>query len=629
MEPSAVARPLRTLTHPTAGAGPLGAWSFGFLLVASTAGNDGGFFPSSWAWTAFATWLLTACVIALRSRCALGAPDLAMVGGALSFCSWFALSALWSRSVPSTLDESFRYLAYAGLVAAALVVVERRTVPPLLGGVTAAIALLSLYALGTRLLPDRLGAFEPILGYRLTGTIGYWNGLGIFAVMGLVLALGFATRAERAVTRAIAAAALPVLAVTMYFTFSRGAWLALFAGLAAMLALDPRRLQLVFTGAVLGVLPAVAVLLASSAGGLTTAGASFADAVRDGHPLASEVVLLAGLSAAVAVVLWWVEQWVRTPFSLRLVWTAGLIVVLLAGVGAVSVRQGSPTQLAERAWDRAHAASQTTSNNGRLIDLSPDGRQELWRAAWDTFSGHPVAGAGGGTYWQAWAGSPHGVFTSTEAHSVYAETLAELGAIGLVLLLVVLVPPFAGAVRARSSPLAPFALAAFAAWVVHAGLDLDWELTGVTGAALLCGVALVAAGRRGAPRAVRPLARGGTIALAALLATLAATSVLSSQRLDSAQAALRHGDLERAAADAGSSRRFAPWSTRGLEVIAATRLDQGRRTEARSTYREIVRRDPRSWIAWAHLAEVAVGPERGRAAEVARSLNPRYRGPQP
>ena len=159
-------------------AAPLGAWSFGFLLVALLAGNDGGFFPAAWAWAAFSTWLLVAVVVASRPRLALGALDLTMIAGALAFAGWFALSAVWSRSVPSTLDESSRYLAYAGIVAAALVVVERRTVPHLLGGVTAAITLLSLYALGTRVLPDRLGAFDSILGYRLAGTIGTGTGSG-------------------------------------------------------------------------------------------------------------------------------------------------------------------------------------------------------------------------------------------------------------------------------------------------------------------------------------------------------------------------------------------------------------------------------------------------------------------
>ena len=254
--------------------GPLGTWLFGFLLVALLAGNDGGFFPAAWAWAAFSTWLLAALVVSCQASVALGALDLTMIAGALAFGGWFALSALWSRSVPSTLDESFRYLAYAGIVVAALVIVERRTVPHLLGGVTAAITLLSLYALGTRVLPDRLGEFASTAratasaARSATGTAS-----GSSPSIGLFLALGFAARGERLATRAVAAAALPVLAVTMYFTFSRGAWLALVAGFVAALLVDPRRLQLAFASVLLGILPAVAILLSSRQAGLTQPGA--------------------------------------------------------------------------------------------------------------------------------------------------------------------------------------------------------------------------------------------------------------------------------------------------------------------------------------------------------------------
>jgi len=51
----------------------------------------------------------------------------------------------------------------------------------------------------------------------------------------VLLAAGFAVEASRVAARAAAAAALPVLAVTAYFTFSRGAWVAL----AALNALPP------------------------------------------------------------------------------------------------------------------------------------------------------------------------------------------------------------------------------------------------------------------------------------------------------------------------------------------------------------------------------------------------------
>ena len=421
---------------------------------------------------------------------------------------------------------------------------------------------------------------------------------------------------------------MPVLAVTMYFTFSRGAWLALLVGFVAAFVIDARRLQLAFASAVLGVLPAVGILLASRKPGLTQPGTSFASAVRDGHALVPVLVLLTALSAVAAALLWLAERRIRVPPSLRLTWAAVLVIVLLLCIGAAWAREGSPMHIAQRAWDKAQATSQATGNNGHLLDLSSNGRFGLWHEAWNTFSEHPIAGVGGGTFWQVWAASPRAYYTSTEAHGVYAETLAELGIIGLVLLLFVLVPPVIGAVRARRSPLVPYAFAAFAGWAVHAGVDWDWELMGVSGAALLCGVALIAAGRDD-PRALAPVVRGSALAVAVLLTLLAMTSVLANARLEAAQAALRRGDLAGATEEARKVRSFAPWSTRSLEVIAAVQLDQGRTAGARNTYEAITRRDPRSWIAWGHLADITTGAEQARAVEAARSLNPRFRSPQP
>ena len=231
-----------------------------------------------------------------------------------------------------------------------------------------------------------------------TGTIGYWNGLGIFAVIGLFLALGFAARGERLATRAAAGAALPILAATMYFTFSRGAWLALLVGFVAAFAIDERRLQLAFGSAVLGVFPALGVLLASRAGGLTQTGASYASAVRDGHRLAPVLVLLAALSAAAAAL----ALVGGTPHSGAAVAAARLG----GGAGRVVARRhrrrcgcarARRSDLVQRGWDKVQAAPQATGNNERLFDLSSNGRLGLWHAAWDTFSDHPAVGVGGGT----------------------------------------------------------------------------------------------------------------------------------------------------------------------------------------------------------------------------------------
>ena len=83
-----------------------------------------------------------------------------------------------------------------------------------------------------------------------------------------------------------------------------------------------------------------------------------------------------------------------------------------------------------------------------------------------------------------------------DAHSLYLETLAEIGPVGLLLLLCALAVPIFAAVRARDHPLAAVGAASYAAYLVHAGVDWDWEMPAVTLAGLLCGIGVLATDRR-------------------------------------------------------------------------------------------------------------------------------------
>ena len=171
---------------------------------------------------------------------------------------------------------------------------RRRLVGALLGGALTAIVLVSSYGLATRLFPERVGTFDSVAGYRLFTPLGYWNGLGLFAALGVLLALGIAARGAGPVARALAAASLPLLACTLYFTFSRGAWLALAAGLIALVAVSPRRPALVVAVVAVGLPAVLAVWVASRSFGLTHREALIAQATHDGHRLAWLLVPLAG-----------------------------------------------------------------------------------------------------------------------------------------------------------------------------------------------------------------------------------------------------------------------------------------------------------------------------------------------
>jgi hypothetical protein len=116
-----------------------------------------------------------------------------------------------------------------------------------------------------------------------------------------------------------------------------------------------------------------------------------------------------------------------------------------------------------------------------------------------------------------------------DAHSLYVETLAELGPIGLVLLAVALSVPIVAAVRVRDDPLAAGAAAAYAAFLVHAGLDWDWEMPAVTLAGLLCGVGVLVGMRRDSNQIrVGGRARGGLAVIALVIAALAITGSVTS-----------------------------------------------------------------------------------------------------
>ena len=202
--------------------------------------------------------------------------------------------------------------------------------------------------------------------------------------------------------------------------------------------------------------------------------------------------------------------------------------------------------------------------------------------------------------------------STQEAHSLYLETLAELGPIGLALLLAAFALPLAAAVRARE----PAFAAALVAYDVGAAVDFHWELAGVTMPAMLVGAsAVVHAARRG-----RELPR---VIAVPVLATLTAASLLAyagASRLASAQDALRAGDRVRAAAEAHRALRVAPFSADAWGVI-------GDAESSPAAYRRALALDPNDWSLWARLASVSKGEPRRLALREAARLNPLASGP--
>ena len=113
---------------------------------------------------------------------------------------------------------------------------------------------------------------------------------------------------------------------------------------------------------------------------------------------------------------------------------------------------------------------------------------------------------GAGTFEYVWYQRRPIRLVVRDAHSLYAESFAETGIVGVVLLAGLLVVPIVAAVRGRRRRLAAPAAGAYLAWVAAAALDWHWEMVGVTMTALLAGAAVLLAAERGVP--ARLLTRG-------------------------------------------------------------------------------------------------------------------------
>ena len=447
------------------------------LGPAALAFASGGYFDTARLVAGIAAWALVAlAAVALphplpRTR----APRIALAG-LLALTVLTGASIAWAPLAGPATDDLQRLLLYLGALLAATAILQaesaRRLVEPvLLAGAVAAVA----YGLSERLLPSLVSLrVLPAAADRLAQPLTYWNAMGALAAMGIVLAAGLAADAGRpSRLRAAAAASAAPLGLALYLTYSRGALGAGAAGLAVLVALapTPATLRAAATCAIAAAVPALATIAlpdVRAAGGSGGQGAAM---------LAVLAVTMAGAAAVQA----------RTPRpGARLPWLRRTAVAALLVALAVSVIAATRAE--------HHAPAPTGATAGRLVSAQSN-RYEYWKVALRTFAHHPVAGAGSAAFRVEWLA--HRPFRESvrDAHSLYLETLAELGLAGFAALLALLGGVAAAARRAlrAEGAAAAGAVAAAATWAAHAGLDWDWEMPALTLVALVLAARLLAA----------------------------------------------------------------------------------------------------------------------------------------
>jgi hypothetical protein len=601
------------------------AAAFGGTLagVLGLALANGGYFPTSWGWAAltlaFAGALALLRPVELPSRA-----GLVFAGGLAALLAWTAASALWSPSLTRTVLEVQRGALYVALAGCFLLLARPADVPSLVGGLLCGIAAASGYGLATRTFPERLGEFDPVASYRLAEPLGYWNALGILAAIGLLLAVGVASRAGRRATRAAAAATVPLLACTLYFTFSRGAWLALLFGCAAALAVDRRRLQLLAHGACAALPAAAAVAVAWRSPALVREDAVLAAASPEGHRLALVVLAAAATAGAATALVATLEPRIALGRAARRAVAGTLAVALAAALAAGLVRWGGPVGVVERAAGSfVHSSANVTVDlNDRLFTLSANGRTAYWGVALDAVAASPVLGVGAGGYERSWLEERSEPMKVRDAHSLYLELLAELGPLGLGLALLALGAPLVAGLRSRSAPLATALTGAYVAFLAHAAVDWDWEMAAVTATALACAGCLCALVRPETGRTMPLAGRAAGLAAAVCIGGFSLVAATGATALAHSRSEAAAGRLAPARAAARHAAALAPWSSQPQAALGEALLAAGDVTGARAAFERALALDPEDWSLWLDLARASEGAAQLQALDRATSLNP-------
>jgi hypothetical protein len=627
--------------------GAVWTWALCFVLVVYLGLEGGGYDPLVSEPVGIAVWwvLLAGILVGALPRLLPGRLAWASIGLFAAFAAWTALSLGWTESSGNTATELARVLGYLGAFALAVFSRGPREAQRVIGAVAAAIVVVSLVGLLSRLHPGWFSTATDTPGLltereRLSYPIDYWNGLAGLIAIGLPLLLQVATCARSVLARGLAAAALPGMAMTIFLTLSRGGIAAAAISVAVFLLLTsdrlPKLLALLITGAGSAVL-----IAATESRDAVQHGALNALARQQGNEL-----LWIGLAVCLAVGLLQAglssravgdrrPGWTRISRSSAVAATAAAAVVLV--IAAVAL--GAPGRVSN-GWDEFKGGGGPGSGAGRLGSVAGQSRYQLWSAAVRENRTKPLTGTGAGSFEFWWARDGDTDESVRDTHSLYLQTLGELGIVGLALLAAFLLAILAGGVRgllvvsSRERPLLAAALAGFLAFCITAIFDWMWQLPALPVAMLLLASILVmrpadpaartdAGGTRGLQLPLRiGLPAVALVAIVAIAIPLASISLVRQSEADA-----RAGDLAGALQEARTAQNVQP-DAAGPRLQQALVLEaQGNLAGAAAAAHAATERESTNWRTWLVLSRLEA--ERGRAEaavrdyQEARSLNPR------
>lgn len=615
--------------------------------------NSGGVFEST---TAFATLIvfavgLVAIAVTREPLGGLAPRGLIAIGLLTALAIWTLLSSQWSDATGRSLIAYDRILLYLAVLA--LFACLRRSTDRfrwLLRGLLVACAGVALAGLTSRLLPGAWHTAPGLVSDRLSFPLTYWNTFALLVGIGCILAVHHSSdEHEPPAVRIAAAALLPLLSATLLLTFSRGALaVAILGTLAYLLIARPRGL----VGAALAGAATLPIALSQ---------VYSAELIHEGIPLTPAAVdqshyvllvlaLCAGAAAVIrALGLRLDDRVAAISFSAtsrrRMRIGAALLGVLVLIAFVVGGGPGAIDHQYEKFVNNTHEDS-GDGQRDRLLGIGNDGRVPLWNVAREAYASDPLKGVGAGTYQLWWQKHRDESHERVYAYSLYFEFLGELGLVGIFLLagiLLVILTGLALCLRGPGRPVYAAGLAVFLAWIVHAGIDIDWQTPAVSVPIFaLGGLALSrplsyldkSAARSTWLQRLAGLSAGGlrpALAIGCVLLAVIPTQVALGQTdLRESIDALSAGNCvkaQRAAQDATSEINIGP---RPYEVLAmcAARRKEGK--TAVNWAKRAVKQDGDSWETHfvLALAQGTAGIDPRPETRIAREANPRAYLPQ-
>jgi O-Antigen ligase len=621
----------------------LPAWLLGFGLIVYLGLKGGGYDPLVHDQVGIAVWwiVLAGVLVGALPRQRLSPLAWAALGLLAAFAIWTALSLGWTESADKTFADLARVATYLGVFLLALLArgpgAARRTVAAMGAGIAVVAGVGLLSRLHPAWFPEAVDTARILDAHdRLAYPLNYWNGLAALVAIGLPLLLQLATGVRSAALRALAAAALPALLLTVYFTISRGGIGASAIAVAVYLTFASDRLPKLLTA-----------LVAGAGGAILIAAASQRDALQEGllnaaaHQQGDEMLwmtivvcagvglLQGGISLALAHEMR--PRWTHVPRQGSIALTATAAVALLVALAAIDA-----PQRASNAWeDFKQPNSGPGEGHERLGSVAGESRYQFWTAAVRQQETKPLTGTGSGTFEYWWSRQGTTGETVHDAHSLYMQTLGELGILGLALLgaflLAILVGGGAAAVRAGpgARPWLAAALAGCVAFCLTAGFDWMWQIPVLPVALLLLASLLVTArseaGREESGFPVPLRIAAAVLSLAAIVAI--AIPLSSSTLLRQSQAEARAGDLPAALTAARSAQNAQPDAASPRIQEALLLEAAGELPAAAAAARAAIEREQTNWRNWLVLARLEAKQGRAdaavRAYARAKSLNPR------